>query len=104
MSASKFAMFWAVGVMMEARSIRPSPSMSKIVEQRPARGLGESHATTGAHLERRRLARALELVGSARRRQSAEQRSSTSTSSTAWAMLLAKGLYSGGRSPALAAA
>ena len=26
------------------------------VEQRPARGLGESHATTGAHLERHRLA------------------------------------------------
>ena len=42
--------------------------------------------------------------GSARRRQSAAQRSSASTSSTACATLFMKGLRSGGRRPALAAA
>ena len=103
MSASKFAMFWAVGVMMEARSMRPSPLMSRMWNSAPR---GASVNPTP------RPARTVKGTGSldpsnssaARRRQSAEQRSSTSTSSTAWAMLLAKGLYSGGRSPALAAA
>ena len=102
MSASRFATFWAVGVMMDACTTRPSPSSVQVVEQRAARRLGEARprgppaprSPTGS-LE------PATAPGSASARQIPAHRSSASTSSTAWATLFMNGLRSGGRKPGL---